>query len=143
MSESMTTAGPQFFRLGKISRQESGASMAAMPPKDFVLANENFTLFRTTPIFYQHSDLVDGPIASGTYFAIRKRVFLITAGHTITEYKFEPKHFLVPDRPKSSDFTDLGDCNLSCTRFRRHRVRCFMEQEVRHGEKAVYTGVQA
>jgi hypothetical protein len=32
---------------------------------------------------------------------------------------------------------------LSCTRFRRHRVRCFMEQEVRHGEKAVYTGVQA
>jgi hypothetical protein len=32
---------------------------------------------------------------------------------------------------------------LSCTRFRRHRVRCFMEQEVRHGEKAVYAGVQA
>jgi hypothetical protein len=33
--------------------------------------------------------------------------------------------------------------SLSCTRFRRHRVRCFMEQEVRHGEKAVYPGVQA
>ena len=32
---------------------------------------------------------------------------------------------------------------LSCTRFRRHRVRCFMEQEVCHGEKAVYAGVQA
>jgi len=32
---------------------------------------------------------------------------------------------------------------LSCTRFRRHRVRCFMEQEVRHGEKTVYAGVQA
>jgi hypothetical protein len=32
---------------------------------------------------------------------------------------------------------------VSCTRFRRHRVRCFMEQEVRHGEKAVYAGVQA
>jgi len=32
---------------------------------------------------------------------------------------------------------------LSCTRFRRHQVRCFMEQEVRHGEKTVYTGVQA
>jgi hypothetical protein len=32
---------------------------------------------------------------------------------------------------------------LSCTRFRRHLVRCFMEQEVRHGEKAVYAGVQA
>jgi hypothetical protein len=27
---------------------------------------------------------------------------------------------------------------MSCTRFRRHQVRCFMEQEVRHGEKAVY-----
>src|ERR1700680_2686865 len=34
-----------------------------------------------------------------------------------------------------------GNC-LSCTRFRRHQVRCFMEQEVRHGEKAVYAGVQ-
>ena len=33
--------------------------------------------------------------------------------------------------------------DMSCTRFRRHRVRCFMEQEVRHGEKAVYAGVQA
>jgi hypothetical protein len=32
---------------------------------------------------------------------------------------------------------------LSCTRFRRRRVRCFMEQEVGHGEKAVYAGVQA
>ena len=32
---------------------------------------------------------------------------------------------------------------MSCTRFRRHQVRCFMEQEVRHGEKAVYAGVQA
>jgi O-acetyl-ADP-ribose deacetylase (regulator of RNase III) len=32
---------------------------------------------------------------------------------------------------------------MSCTRFRRHRVRCFMEQEVGHGEKAVYAGVQA
>jgi Histidine kinase-, DNA gyrase B-, and HSP90-like ATPase len=32
---------------------------------------------------------------------------------------------------------------LSCTRFRRHRVRCFMEQEVCHGETAVYPGVQA
>jgi hypothetical protein len=32
---------------------------------------------------------------------------------------------------------------VSCTRFRRHRVRCFMEQEVCHGETAVYAGVQA
>jgi hypothetical protein len=32
---------------------------------------------------------------------------------------------------------------LSCTRFRRHRVRCFMELEVCHGETEVYTGVQA
>jgi hypothetical protein len=36
-----------------------------------------------------------------------------------------------------------GVAGLSCTRFRRHRVRCFMEQEVRDGEKAVYAGVQA
>jgi hypothetical protein len=38
---------------------------------------------------------------------------------------------------------DSGEWDMSCTRFRRHQVRCFMEPEVRHGEKAVYTGVQA
>jgi hypothetical protein len=32
---------------------------------------------------------------------------------------------------------------MSCTRFRRHRVRCFMEQEVCHGETSVYARVQA
>jgi hypothetical protein len=32
---------------------------------------------------------------------------------------------------------------VSCTRFRRHRVRCFMEQEVCHGETSVYARVQA
>jgi bifunctional non-homologous end joining protein LigD len=32
---------------------------------------------------------------------------------------------------------------MSCTRFRRHQVRCFMEQEVCHGEAAVYPRVQA
>jgi hypothetical protein len=32
---------------------------------------------------------------------------------------------------------------LACTRFRRHRVRCFMEREVSHGETKVYAGVQA
>jgi Protein of unknown function (DUF3147) len=31
---------------------------------------------------------------------------------------------------------DMERSLMSCTRFRRHRVRCFMEQEVRHGEKA-------
>src|ERR1700743_1899179 len=39
--------------------------------------------------------------------------------------------------------TDFEFCGVSCTRFRRHQVRCFMEQEVCHGEKAVYAGVQA
>jgi len=40
--------------------------------------------------------------------------------------------------------TEVGNvCVMSCTRFRRHRVRCFMEQEVCHGETAVYAGVQA
>ena len=38
-------------------------------------------------------------------------------------------------------FAEYAD--LSCTRFRRHRVRCFMEQEVCHGETAVYARVQA
>jgi 7,8-dihydropterin-6-yl-methyl-4-(beta-D-ribofuranosyl)aminobenzene 5'-phosphate synthase len=32
---------------------------------------------------------------------------------------------------------------LSCTRFRRHQVRCFMEQEVCHGETEVHARVQA
>jgi methyl-accepting chemotaxis protein len=45
-------------------------------------------------------------------------------------------------RSAEGKFAGLLD-KLSCTRFRRHRVRCFMEQEVRHGEKAVYAGVQA
>lgn len=49
---------------------------------------------------------------------------------------------------KSSDVSQTQICEpidnkLSCTRFRRHRVRCFMEREVRDGEKAVYAGVQA
>src|SRR4051794_34090081 len=32
---------------------------------------------------------------------------------------------------------------LSCTRFRRHQVRCFMEQEVGHGATEVHARVQA
>jgi hypothetical protein len=49
---------------------------------------------------------------------------------------------------QSSELHTLDDLlitsiNLSCTWFRRHQVRCFMEQEVRYGEKAVYAGVQA
>src|ERR1700722_20128573 len=32
---------------------------------------------------------------------------------------------------------------VSCTRFRRHRFRCFMEQEVCDGETSVYARVQA
>jgi hypothetical protein len=46
-------------------------------------------------------------------------------------------------RPLRGLRLDHGIRFLSCTRFRRHQVRCFMEQEVRHGEKAVYAGVQA
>jgi hypothetical protein len=40
-------------------------------------------------------------------------------------------------------FPNMPEDDLSCTRFRRHRVRCFMEQEVCHGETAVYARVQA
>src|ERR1700674_1857867 len=42
-----------------------------------------------------------------------------------------------------ASYPDLSYARMSCTRFRRHRVRCFMEQEVHHGETAVYAGVQA
>jgi hypothetical protein len=38
---------------------------------------------------------------------------------------------------------EIPSSYMSCTRFRRHRVRCFMEQEVCHGETAVYARVQA
>jgi D-beta-D-heptose 7-phosphate kinase/D-beta-D-heptose 1-phosphate adenosyltransferase len=38
---------------------------------------------------------------------------------------------------------ELVEVKVSCTRFRRHRVRCFMEQEVCHGETSVYARVQA
>jgi hypothetical protein len=44
--------------------------------------------------------------------------------------------------PAPLDVRDIVS-TLSCTRFRRHRVRCFMEQEVCHGETSVYPGVQA
>jgi inosine/xanthosine triphosphate pyrophosphatase family protein len=49
---------------------------------------------------------------------------------------------------KIADYIDKDDARLnvvtvSCTRFRRHRVRCFMEQEVCHGETSVYARVQA
>src|SRR6266478_3243761 len=39
---------------------------------------------------------------------------------------------------KAAKHSPAKKTKLSCTRFRRHRVRCFMEPEVRHGEKAVY-----
>jgi hypothetical protein len=40
-------------------------------------------------------------------------------------------------------YLELQDERLSCTRFRRHQVRCFMEQEVGHGETEVHARVQA
>ena len=39
-------------------------------------------------------------------------------------------------REVQKQIADMERSLMSCTRFRRHRVRCFMEQEVRHGEKA-------
>ena len=50
------------------------------------------------------------------------------------------------DGPKGNISLNYGKIEhtyMSCTRFRRHRVRCFMEQEVRHGETAIYARVQA
>jgi hypothetical protein len=57
----------------------------------------------------------------------------------------QPPSVFLRREPNDDDKVELWArySEVSCTRFRRHRVRCFMEQEVRHGEKAVYAGVQA
>jgi Protein of unknown function DUF262 len=66
---------------------------------------------------------------------------------TVQEQDRIRDHIELVRRTFTSDETvtyqELDSIDMSCTRFRRHRVRCFMEQEVRHGEKAVYAGVQA
>jgi hypothetical protein len=53
--------------------------------------------------------------------------------------------FWVPVLKEYTDYAELleGCGCLSCTRFRRHQVRCFMEQEVGHGETEVHARVQA
>ena len=42
-----------------------------------------------------------------------------------------------------SSQSTLPEYEVSCTRFRRHQVRCFMEPEVCHGETEVHARVQA
>jgi hypothetical protein len=49
----------------------------------------------------------------------------------------------IPKRFGLNPIRDIQVLCLACTRFRRHRVRCFMEREVSHGETKVYAGVQA
>jgi|EndMetStandDraft_8_1072994.scaffolds.fasta_scaffold762098_2 hypothetical protein len=44
--------------------------MAELSPKQDVLLNEKFTLFRTTPIFYEHAELVELPATPGAGQAI-------------------------------------------------------------------------
>ena len=80
--------------------------MATMPPKQDVLVNERFTLNRTTSIFYQHTNQIDGPIASGTFFEIDGRIFLITAQHTFDD--FDVSKIRVPQSPASDELIDLG-----------------------------------
>jgi hypothetical protein len=40
-------------------------------------------------------------------------------------------------------FLKRNKAALSCCRFRRHQVRCFVEPEVEHGTTEVYARVQA
>jgi hypothetical protein len=70
------------------------------------------------------------------------RVFEATLAEIQADFKAE-MDALARDTERQTEELSREFENLSCTRFRRHQVRCFMEQEVRHGEKAVYAGVQA
>ncbi|WP_424632178.1 hypothetical protein [Bradyrhizobium sp. SYSU BS000235] len=86
--------------------------MATLREKQDILVYERFMTFRTPPVFYQHPEQIDGPIASGTFFRVEQRMFFITALHTITEFGYKPEQFLIPNKPYSDDFISLGNCAL-------------------------------
>jgi hypothetical protein len=69
-------------------------------------------------------------------------VFRLNENAALTSENFDKKK---ASRQRETFTQRLSEAlsGMSCTRFRRHQVRCFMEREVRHGAKAVYTGVQA
>jgi hypothetical protein len=72
-------------------------------------------------------------------------VRLVAEGHQLLVrmmFDLYPDEFAKARKQKKEELEEELP-KLSCTRFRRHRVRCFMEQEVCHGETAVYPGVQA
>jgi hypothetical protein len=87
-----------------------GVQDVRFPSKPDVLTNENFTLFRTTPIFYEHDETVDGPIASATFFEIENRIFLITARHIFDD--FRPERFLIPYAPRREKLIDLAEYEI-------------------------------
>src|SRR3954467_3758402 len=86
--------------------------MARLRSRQDILTYEQFMAYRTAPIFYQHPTIVDGPIASGTFFRVEQRMFFITALHTIAEFGFLPEHFLIPEKLHSDDLIGLGACTL-------------------------------
>ena len=80
--------------------------MTELLDKKTVVDNERFTLSCTPPIFYDHGTQVDGPIATGTFFKVAERHFLITAWHTFEAFKAE--RILIPRKPTSDEFIDMG-----------------------------------
>jgi hypothetical protein len=80
--------------------------MTELPDRKTIVDNESFTLSCTPPIFYDHGKQIDGPIATGTFFKIAERHFLITAWHTFEDFKAE--RILIPRKPTSDDFMDMG-----------------------------------
>ena len=71
------------------------------------------------------------------------RSFCLTEGRDFSVFQKARKEFWQWLMGGDSSISWGQFRKVSCTRFRRHRVRCFMEQEVCHGETAVYAGVQA
>lgn len=80
--------------------------MTELPDRTTVVNNESFTLSCTPPIFYDHGQQIDGPIATGTFFKIAHRYFLITAWHTFEDFRAD--RILIPRKPTSDQFTDMG-----------------------------------
>jgi hypothetical protein len=85
-------------------------TLATLPPKQDILQYELFTLFRTTPLFYDDGQRKDGPIGSATFFEILGRMFLITANHVFED--IHPSVIRIPRKPKSTELVDLGEYDL-------------------------------
>jgi hypothetical protein len=98
--------------------------MTELPDKKMVVDNERFTLSCTPPIFYDHGTQVDGPIATGTFFKVVERHFLITAWHTFEDFKAE--RILIPRKPTSDEFVDMGKYDVIYPKEKEYDV-CALE----------------